>query len=99
VPAEASNQRDGLPGALVAAKVAACSKGIRTSVDLRELATRHGGLQLDGCGCALTGTESDSMGEEALGVEGFAPFEHEIEGAGEFCRDNRETLALAVLGH
>ena len=43
VPVEASNQRNGLPGAAVAAKVAACSKGIRTSVDLKELAARPDG--------------------------------------------------------
>ena len=99
MPAGASHQREGLPGAAVAAKVAACSKGIRTSVDLRELAARHYRRQLERCGCALTGTESGSMGEEALGVERLAPLEHEIHGAAEFCRDDRQALAFAMLGH
>src|SRR6266487_1891204 len=45
------------------------------------------------------GTESDSMGEEALGVERLASPEHEVHGTGEFGRDDRQALALAMLGH
>jgi hypothetical protein len=44
------------------------------------------------------GTESGSMGEEALGTERLASAEHEVHGAGEFRSDDGEALALAVLG-
>src|SRR5712692_7044673 len=39
-----------------------------------------------------------SMGEEALGVERLAALEHEVHGPGKFRSDDRQALALSVLG-
>ncbi len=39
------------------------------------------------------------MGEEALGVERLAALEHEVHRPGELRCDDREALALSMLGH
>jgi len=39
------------------------------------------------------------MREEALGIERLSSLEHEVHRTGEPCGDDRQALALAVLGH